>query len=107
VETGRCACEFLPDYYDEPEQEGGDPIPKSIRHRWPDATRDEVLARLLKLNAERAAEERATALAEATTDTPQKRRLAKAAKTTRAKKASGATPSQRDLIEPPQGDMFS
>jgi len=107
VETGRCACEFLPDYYDEPEQEGGDPIPKSIRHRWPDATRDEVLARLLKLNATRAAEERATALAEATTDTPQKRRLAKAAKTTRAKKASGATPSQRDLIEPPQGDMFS
>jgi hypothetical protein len=107
VETGRCACEFLPDYYDEPEQEGGDPIPKSIRHRWPDATRDEVLARLLKLNATRAAEERATALAEASTDSPQKRRLAKAAKTTRAKKASGATPSQRDLIEPPQGDMFS
>jgi hypothetical protein len=100
-------CQFLPDYYDEPEQEGGAPIPKSIRHRWPDATRDEVLARLLKLNAERAAEERATALAEATTDTPQKRRLAKAAKTTRAKKASGATPSQRDLIEPPHGDMFS
>jgi hypothetical protein len=58
VETGRCACEFLPDYYDEPEQEGGDPIPKSIRHRWPDATRDEVLARLLKRNAERAEEER-------------------------------------------------
>lgn len=54
METGRCACEFSPDYYDEPEQEGGEPIPKSIRYRWPDATRDEVLARLLKLNAERA-----------------------------------------------------
>lgn len=51
------ACDFFPDYYDEPEEEGGDPIPKSIRYRWPDATRDEVLARLLKLNAERHAQE--------------------------------------------------
>ena len=103
----RTACEFLPDYYDEPEQEGGAPLPKSIRHRWPDATRDEVLARLLKLNATRAAEERATALAEAAADSPQKRRLAKAAKTTRAKKPSGAPPAQGELIDPPQGDMFA
>lgn len=57
VETGRTACDFFPDYYDEPEEEGGDPIPQSIRYRWPDATRDEVLARLLKLNAERHAQE--------------------------------------------------
>jgi len=57
VETGRTACEFFPDYYDEPEEEGGDPVPQSIRYRWPDATRDEVLARLLKLNAERHAQE--------------------------------------------------
>ncbi|MEI8106641.1 MAG: hypothetical protein WCI46_02390 [Verrucomicrobiota bacterium] len=73
---------------------GSTALPKSIRHRWPDPTRDEVLARLLKLNATRA------------TDSLQKRRLAKAVKTARAKKASGATPSQRDLIDPPQGDMF-
>lgn len=59
IEQGRTTCEFIPDYYDEPEQDGGDPIPKSIRYRWPDATRDEVLARLLKLNAERAAAEAA------------------------------------------------
>jgi hypothetical protein len=57
VESGRTTCDFFPDYYDEPEEEGGAPIPQSIRYRWPDATRDEVLARLLKLNAERAAEE--------------------------------------------------
>ncbi len=65
------ACEFIPDYFDEP-AEGGDPIPKSIRYRWPDAVRDEVLARLLKLNAERAEEEKlagaaATSSSKATT----------------------------------------
>jgi len=32
------------------------------RHRWPDAVRDEVLARLLALNAERYAEEQAMGL---------------------------------------------
>lgn len=74
VETGRCTCEFLPDYYDEPEQEGGDPIPKSIRYRWPDATRDEVLARLLKLNAERAAEERKQSKAEAARETVKRKK---------------------------------
>jgi hypothetical protein len=51
------ACEFIPDYFDEP-SEGGDAIPKSIRYRWPDLVRDEVLARLLKLNAERAEREK-------------------------------------------------
>ncbi len=60
VETGSTTCEFLPEYYDEPAQEGGAPIPKNIRYRWPDATRDEVLARLLKLNAQRHAEELVT-----------------------------------------------
>ena len=30
---------------------------KPYRYRWPDAIRDEVLARLLELNADRAAEE--------------------------------------------------
>jgi hypothetical protein len=50
------ACEFIPDYFEE--DANGEPIPKSIRYRWPDAVRDEVLARLLKLNAERADEER-------------------------------------------------
>jgi hypothetical protein len=56
VDAGLTECDFVPDYYEEP-AEGGDPVPKSVRYRWSDATRDEVLARLLALNAERAAEE--------------------------------------------------
>jgi hypothetical protein len=63
IETGRTDCEFIPDYCDEA-PDGGDPIPKSIRYRWPDSTRDEVLARLLKLNAQRAEQERLAGEAE-------------------------------------------
>ncbi|MCY2990755.1 MAG: hypothetical protein NTY19_23180 [Planctomycetota bacterium] len=39
-----------------------------IGYRWPDDVRDDVLARLLKLNAERAAEERRTGEAAAAED---------------------------------------
>ncbi len=62
------ACEFIADYVEEGPD--GDPVEKSIRYRWPDAVRDEVLARLLKLNAERAEEERL--LGEAATEKPKK-----------------------------------
>jgi hypothetical protein len=96
-------CQFLPDYYDEPEQEGGAPIPKSIRHRWPDATRDEVLARLLKLNAERAAEEAAEKKREDANE-PRKK---SAAKKPAQKKTGGAAPAQGELVPPPQTDMFA
>ena len=48
-------CEFLLDYPID-EEEWGD-RKKPYRYRWPDTVRDEVLARLLELNAERAAEE--------------------------------------------------
>lgn len=44
-------CEFIPDYYEE--DKDGNEVPKSIRYRWPDKVRDDVLARLLALNAER------------------------------------------------------
>lgn len=47
-------CEFLLDY--EVDDEDGD-RKKPWRCRWPDAVRDDVLARLLELNAERAREE--------------------------------------------------
>ena len=57
------ACEFLLDYEDE--EGDGDDAPtkgrgrkKPWRYRWPDDFRDEVLARLLRLNADRAEEER-------------------------------------------------
>ena len=49
-------CEFLLDYAINEEEWGG--RKKPYRYRWPDAVRDEVLARLLELNAERAEEER-------------------------------------------------
>jgi hypothetical protein len=53
-------CDFFPDYVEE--DEDGNEVPKSIRYRWPDEVRDEVLARLLALNAERHAEEVAAGL---------------------------------------------
>ena len=53
VPTG---CEFLLDYAIDEEEWGG--RKKPYRYRWPDAVRDEVLARLLALNAERAEAER-------------------------------------------------
>jgi hypothetical protein len=49
-------CDFIADYVDEGPD--GQLVEKSIRYRWPDSVRDEVLARLLKLNAQRAEEER-------------------------------------------------
>jgi len=48
-------CEFLLDYEID-EEEWGDKK-KPWRYRWPDDIRDEVLARLLELNAKRAKEE--------------------------------------------------
>ncbi|MCC7494459.1 MAG: hypothetical protein IT204_19030 [Fimbriimonadaceae bacterium] len=78
------ACEFLLEYEDEEDEANGEQgtangggddgspfaAPRSPRrrrkpwrYRWPDAVRDEVLARLLALNAERAEEERLAGLA--------------------------------------------
>jgi hypothetical protein len=59
-------CDFFLEWEDEDDAEtagpasggrGGNGRKKPWRLRWPDAIRDEVLARLLALNAERAAEE--------------------------------------------------
>ena len=48
-------CRFLLDYEIDEEEWGA--RKKPWRYRWPDDVRDEVLARLLELNARRAAEE--------------------------------------------------
>lgn len=58
-------CEFILDYEDDDEEESSG-RKKPWRYRWPDDVRDEILARLLDLNATRAKEEqRAGAGAEA------------------------------------------
>lgn len=51
--------DFIPDFLEEDDE--GRMVEKSFRYRWPDEFRDEVLARLLALNQQRAAEERALA----------------------------------------------
>ena len=56
-------CEFLLDYPIDEEEWGA--RKKPYRYRWPDAARDEVLARLLELNAKRAAEEARAGMAAA------------------------------------------
>lgn len=48
-------CEFIPDYFEA--DDDCTEVPKSIRYRWPDEIRDEVLARLLALNQQRYEEE--------------------------------------------------
>jgi hypothetical protein len=57
-------CEFLLDYEDEDSEDDGHARRKKPwRYRWPDELRDEVLAKLLELNATRAEEERLDGLA--------------------------------------------
>ncbi len=54
-------CEFLLDYEEDEDEDrsgGGRRRKKPWRYRWPDDFRDEVLARLLELNRQRAEEER-------------------------------------------------
>ena len=50
------ACDFLLDY--EIDEETWGTSKKPYRYRWPDEVRDEILARLLELNARRAEQTR-------------------------------------------------
>jgi hypothetical protein len=56
-------CEFLLDYEVEEDGDKASRRKRPWRYRWPDEVRDEVLARLLELNAERAREETRAGLA--------------------------------------------
>ena len=72
-----CKCEFLLDYDDEDEDDDNTRArkrKKPYRYRWLDEVRDEVLARLLKLNAERAEQERVLGVTRNRSKTPTKRR---------------------------------
>ena len=98
----KCTCEFLLDYEDEEsdaEESAGRKKKKPWRYRWPDEVRDEVLARLLKLNAERAEQERLAGAAAAMSGTPKPKKP-------RAKSSAGVTPAQGELLPPAQGDLF-
>jgi len=97
----KCTCEFLLDYEDDEsesgaEESGGRKKKKPWRYRWPDEIRDEVLARLLKLNAERAEEEKLAGQAAASATSPK-------AKRSRGKKSE---PAQGDFIPSPQREFF-
>ena len=89
-------CEFLLDYEDDEDDDeagGGRRRKKPWRYRWPDDFRDEVLARLLELNRQRAEEERLSgAAAEAGRGKPKK-------KSTAGRKASKKNPDQPELFE--------
>ena len=88
-------CEFLLDYEedeDEDESTGGRRRKKPWRYRWPDDFRDEVLARLLELNRQRAEEERLSgAAAEAGRGKTGK-------KSTAGRKADKKRPDQPELF---------
>lgn len=92
----KCTCEFLLDYEDEQEDESEGKArkrKKPWRYRWPDEIRDEVLARLLKLNAERAKEEELAGQTAAAQKSKPKKASAKAPKAAKAQLALGiATP---------------
>ncbi|MCY3932747.1 MAG: N-6 DNA methylase [Acidobacteria bacterium] len=56
-------CEFVPEHTDDPANEDASGRGRRrYRYRWPDPVRDEVLSRLMVLNAERAKEERREAV---------------------------------------------
>ena len=82
-------CEFLLDYEEDEEEDEFSPQAspkgrgrkKPWRYRWPDEVRDEVLARLLELNKQRAEEERLSGAsvdaAKANTSAPPRRRASR------------------------------
>jgi len=94
----QCQCEFLLDYEDEDDgaEETGRRRKKPWRYRWPDLVRDEVLARLLKLNAERAEQERLAGLTVAGKKKPTNPRAT----------TPSAAPPQGEILPGPQSDLF-
>jgi hypothetical protein len=85
-------CDFIPDFTEE--DDDGNEIPKNIRYRWPDEVRDDVLARLLALNAERHAAEVNAGLHAKGTQAAKKK--------TAAKKAAKKDPKPQPVKDSPQ-----
>ena len=71
-------CQFSLEFNnEESEDEDGSSQKKKYRYRWPDETRDEVLARLLDLNHKRALEEGQTFGSATTSSVPKEKSKAK------------------------------
>jgi hypothetical protein len=93
-------CKFLLDYEEDEDEEdgsGGSGVgsrrrKKPWRYRWPDEFRDEVLARLLELNRQRAEEERLSGAADSGRNKASK-------KSTGSRKAGRKNPDQREFFE--------
>jgi len=81
-------CKFILDYEEEEDEDEVRKRKKPWRYRWPDDVRDEVLAKLLALNKERAEEEK---LAGEGTE------VGKKSRTKVSKKKSAVDPSQGSL----------
>ena len=88
-------CEFLLDYEEDDEDEsgGGRRRKKPWRYRWLDDFRDEVLARLLELNRQRAEEERLSGAA------AKAGRVKVRKKSTAGRKAARKNPDQPEFFE--------
>lgn len=71
----RPVCEFVPEA-GEDDGEGVGPTRAKFRYRWPDEIRDEVLARLLELNAQRALVQKASHATAVVAKKPKKRGMA-------------------------------
>jgi hypothetical protein len=85
----RRLCEFFPEFEDDEdsdEQESNRTRTKKYRYRWPDEIHDEVLARLLALNQQRAA------IPQVETEPPVKPQKTER-KTKRSKKTDESNPS--------------
>jgi hypothetical protein len=81
-------CEFILDYQEkEDEESGAHSRKKPWRYRWPDEIRDEVLARLLELNRQRALEEAVAGEAQTSSGRP--------------KPSRGRSGRSKDTVEPP------
>ena len=90
-------CEFFPEFDDdEEEDEGGRPKKKKYRYRWPDEVHDDVLARLLNLNRQRALEEGHLLATEQAARTPK----------TAASKKGAKKSSQKNPVLTPQATLF-
>ncbi|WP_417730831.1 Eco57I restriction-modification methylase domain-containing protein [Rosistilla oblonga] len=101
----RATCEFLLDYEEEEDEESetgrASRRRKPYRYRWPDEFRDEVLARLLELNATRAEEERRQGLAAEAETTAKKKKSKAKKKTTPKKPRTKKTESDTPLLVDP------